>query len=150
MLRNVSVNCTNGISCNKAEIHSFLLALKKEMGFSIEYLPINLVDSETIHKVNVEYLDHDYSTDIITFNYSGNNSNLDGEIFISVNDAYENSQKFGVSLHEEILRLIIHGILHLLGHDDKTDIERKKQKKIEDSLVTRYSNLANNINTRYD
>ena len=71
-----------------------------------------------IHDINKSYLKHDYTTDIITFNYSNSLEQIDGEIFISIDDALSNSKKFKVTLSDELVRLVIHGILHLLGYDD--------------------------------
>jgi rRNA maturation RNase YbeY len=80
-------------------------------------------------------LNHHNSTDIITFNYSGNHSELDGEIFISVDDCRNNAGKFGVKLNEELVRLIIHGFLHLLGHNDKIKSEKKKMFELQENLL---------------
>lgn len=74
---------------------------------------------ERILEVNKQYLNHDYFTDIITFDYSERNV-ISGDIFISLETVESNANEFGVSFHEELHRIIIHGILHLCGNDDKT------------------------------
>lgn len=76
-------------------------------------------DDEKILEVNKQYLQHDYYTDIITFDYS-ENSIISGDIFISLDTVKSNAEEFGVDYEHELLRIIIHGILHLCGQDDKT------------------------------
>jgi rRNA maturation RNase YbeY len=69
-------------------------------------------------EVNRQYLNHDYYTDVITFDYV-NNHIISGDIFISVDRVRENAESFGVSFQRELCRVMIHGVLHLLGYDDK-------------------------------
>ncbi|MFA5045590.1 MAG: rRNA maturation RNase YbeY [Paludibacter sp.] len=72
-----------------------------------------------ILEVNKHYLDHDYYTDIITFDYSGKDF-ISGDIFISLDTVRSNAAEFGVPFEKELERIMIHGILHLCGQDDKT------------------------------
>jgi rRNA maturation RNase YbeY len=92
-------------------------------------------------KVNRSYLKHDYATDIITFQYSNDKKSIDGEIIISDEEASKNAKRFKTSISKEIIRLIIHGMLHLLGYDDQNAGDKKLMKKIENSLVTKYNIL---------
>ena len=89
-----------------------------ELNFSILSLNINFVSGAEIHRINKEFLNHDFTTDIITFNYTGNKLDFDGEIFISIDDARFNAKKYKVDLQIELARLVIHGILHLMGYND--------------------------------
>ena len=77
------------------------------------------------------------ATDIITFNYSNVLDQIDGEIFISIEDALNNSKKYKVSLSDELVRLVIHGILHLLGYDDLNTSEKKIMKRLENKLLSK-------------
>jgi rRNA maturation RNase YbeY len=119
----------------KRAIRKVVREIRDILNFEISDLEINFVDSETIHAINKQYLKHDYTTDIITFNYSGDNVILEGEIFISVNDAEENAKRYKVTLEEELVRLIVHGILHMLGYDDIDERERRRMKRKENELV---------------
>lgn len=85
---------------------------------------------ERILEVNNQYLNHDYFTDIITFDYS-EGSLISGDIFISLDTVRSNAEEFGVSFENELLRIIIHGILHLCGQDDKTPELRAEMSKKE-------------------
>jgi probable rRNA maturation factor len=124
--------------------------MKSEFGKNIDYLEINIVDSNKIVEINKKYLNHDTTTDIITFNYSKDNYSLDGEIFISLHDAIFNSKKYKVTLNIEILRLIIHGFLHLLGYDDTTITKKRVMKKMENKLVAEYKKLNLRFIDKYD
>ncbi|MGA7837891.1 MAG: rRNA maturation RNase YbeY [Ignavibacteriaceae bacterium] len=123
---------------NKLVIHKLVNVLTNDLDFIVESLPINFISSDQIITINKEYLNHNYSTDIITFNYSGSKKNLDGEIFISIDDAKVNAKAYNNSLKEELLRLVIHGILHLLGYDDIKKSDFKKMKELENSLLNKY------------
>ena len=139
MIKNLRVYCSdNKYKVNKIHIHKLLNKLRKELNFCISSLPINFISSDEITTINQKYLKHNYSTDIITFNYSGNRNNLDGEIFISYEDAKINSIKYKNSVAEEITRLVIHGILHLIGYNDMKATDLKKMKKLENKLLNKY------------
>jgi rRNA maturation RNase YbeY len=117
----------------------------KELDFKIYSFSINFLHGNEIIPINKKYLGHNYSTDIITFNYSGENYTLDGEIFISLDDASYFADKFGVELENEVLRLIIHGFLHMIGYDDQSSSKKKQMKQIENKLVNKYYNFFTNI-----
>ena len=139
MIKNLRVYCSdNKYKVNKIHIHKLLNKLRKELNFCISSLPINFISSDEITIINQKYLKHNYSTDIITFNYSGNLNNLDGEIFISYEDAESNSTRYKNTLNEEISRLVIHGMLHLIGYDDIKEKDFKKMKKLENQLLNKY------------
>lgn len=81
--------------------------------------------------LNQRFLKHNTYTDIITFDYT-EGKNLNGEIYISIDRVKENAQKFKVDFEKELLRVIIHGILHLAGYKDKTKEQKEKMRKKED------------------
>lgn len=89
-------------------------------------------------EVNKKYLNHDFFTDIITFDYVENN-NVNGDIFISIDRVAENSKVFKTTFENELNRILIHGVLHLLGYKDKT----KKDKSIMTGKEDFYLNLLN-------
>ena len=91
-------------------------------------------------KVNKQYLNHNYFTDIITFNYCENNF-INGDIFISIETVKNNSVQFGVTFNDELYRVIIHGILHLLAYDDKNEYEKAIMRQKENYYLDRLKNL---------
>lgn len=90
--------------------------------------------------VNRKYLNHDYFTDVITFDYV-KNSKISGDIFISIDRITENAKIFNVSRENELLRVMIHGILHLIGYDDQTDEQEEEIHKKEDFYLNIYNSL---------
>ena len=144
-MKNVYVYCYKKKKINKLLVHSILSKIRKNFNLNIRSLEINFVSRETIRKVNNEYLSHDYSTDIITFDYSNERNILDGEIIISLKDAEENSKKYHVTFDNELLRLIIHGILHLLGYDDVTLPKKRVMKKIENTITENFNKYSKGL-----
>jgi rRNA maturation RNase YbeY len=95
-----------------------------------------LTTDENLRKINIEFLKHDYFTDVITFEYNSE-TRVNGEIYISIETVKLNSKNYKVSLNEEVLRVIIHGVLHLVGYDDKTEGERSAMREMEDFWLKR-------------
>ncbi|MGK9475905.1 rRNA maturation RNase YbeY [Melioribacter sp. OK-6-Me] len=143
MLRNVYVYTSYKIS--KKVIHRIIKLLKDDNGLKIINLEISIVDISSIVELNKKYLNHNYATDVISLNYSESSSIIDGEIFISYNVAEENAKKYRVSFDDELKRLLIHGILHLIGYDDGTPALRKKMKLKEDFYVKKAKILGSLI-----
>ena len=140
MVKNLRIY--NNKVIKKLTIHKLISLLKKELNFTIRNLEISFVNSSEIIRLNSEYLSHKYSTDIITFDYSKLDSSLEGEILISLDDAIDNSKKFRISFQEELIRLVLHGVLHLLGYKDKRKDERRVMKLKEDSLMHKFKYLV--------
>jgi rRNA maturation RNase YbeY len=109
------------------------------MDFKIESLEINFISGSDIFVLNKSFLKHNSTTDIITFNYSKSKDLLDGELFISIDDAKKNAKIFKVSYKNEITRLIIHGILHLLGFDDTSREKKNIMKRYENRLLNTFN-----------
>ena len=93
-----------------------------------------ITSDENLRAINKEFLSHDYFTDVITFNYSTNDT-ISGEIYISEETVRKNSVDYNVTPDNEMLRVMIHGILHLLGHNDETDTEKLKMTQLEDRWI---------------
>ncbi len=136
MIKNFQV-FSSSKSINKLSIHKLVSSLKKELNLQIDSLMINFVTTSEITELNEKYLDHYFSTDIITFDYSEDRNEIDGEIFISIDDAESNARKYKVHLKNEITRLIIHGILHLLGYDDQQKKDKIIMKRVENDLLNK-------------
>ena len=90
---------------------------------------------EYLHKMNVQHLNHDTLTDIITFPYNSNP--IEGDIFISIDRVKDNAQDFKTTFENELHRVMIHGILHLCGYKDKTEEEEAFMRQKEDECLAR-------------
>ncbi|WP_266203616.1 rRNA maturation RNase YbeY [Pontibacter kalidii] len=91
---------------------------------------------EYLHEINVAYLDHDTLTDIITFNNADEEGTIEGDVFISIDRVHDNAQDHGTAFEDELHRVIIHGVLHLLGFKDKTEEQEVLMRKEEDSSLS--------------
>ncbi|MFT6872100.1 MAG: putative rRNA maturation factor [Roseivirga sp.] len=88
-------------------------------------------------EINKEYLDHDYYTDIITFdNKEDDGSALDADIFISIDRVKENATQLNLPYEQELYRVMVHGILHLLGHKDKTEEQKNEMRESEEASLS--------------
>jgi probable rRNA maturation factor len=96
---------------------------------------INLIilDKDEMRKLNREYLQHDYDTDVISFNFE--EEDINGEIYIGIDMAMKQANEYKVTLTNELKRLAVHGFLHILGHDDSTDTKRSEMKQLEDKYI---------------
>ena len=104
-----------------------------------EYETINFIftSDSYLHKINVDYLQHDTYTDIITFEYNEGDFPIISDIYISIDRCKENAKTYNIRLRDEIHRIIIHGVLHLLSYKDKT----KKDKELMTSKEDYYLSL---------
>ena len=98
-------------------------------------LNLIITNDENLRKINIQFLEHDFNTDVITFNYNSGNV-INGEIYISIETVQKNSINYNVSLKYEVLHVIIHGILHLTGYDDKTEEQRLIMRRMEDMWLS--------------
>ena len=97
---------------------------------------LNLIfcSDDYLLEINKEYLDHDYYTDIITFDYTQGEV-LSGDLFISIDRVKDNAKSFEAEIKEEILRVVVHGFLHLAGYEDKTENKEKEMRLKEDTYL---------------
>ena len=98
-------------------------------------LGIVLLSDEELLEMNKSVLQHDYYTDILTFEIERNDNHLESELYFSLDRAQENALHYKVSLRNELARLAIHGMLHLAGYDDKTSPAKRKMRKMEKEFL---------------
>lgn len=104
---------------NEAQYEDWISRIIESEGFDEGEINYIFCDDEYLHKINVEYLDHDTLTDIISFDYTVGNV-LQGDIFVSVERVQDNANDFNVSFEEELKRVLSHGVLHYCGYKDKS------------------------------
>lgn len=127
---------TDFILNNEEEFSNWINNSIEEEGFELGDISFTFCTDEELYKINVEYLQHDTYTDIISFDYSVGKL-LQGEIFISVDRVQENSEEFKVSFESELSRVIIHGVLHYCGYMDKSEDESAIMRKMEDYYMSK-------------
>jgi probable rRNA maturation factor len=103
-----------------------------------------ITNDKELRRINFQFLKHDYNTDVITFEYNNGNV-INGEVYISIETVKMNSLNYRVSLRAEVLRVIIHGVLHLVGYEDTTGKEREEMKRMEDIWLKRSKELLNGL-----
>ncbi len=111
-------------------------------GFRIKKVRYILVDDAEILQINNDFLQHDYYTDIITFDLSEMPGKIEAEIYISYDTVLSNSEKFQTSFEHELLRVLFHGMLHLLGFSDKSPKQQKQMRSMEDQCLNLYLKSA--------
>ena len=121
-------------SLNLPQVERWIRAVAAQYGFAVGGLNYIFCDDEKILAVNREFLQHDYYTDIITFDYT-TRTRVNGDIFISLDTVASNAEQVGATFEQELHRIIIHGLLHLTGQADKTpETKAQMTAKEEDAL----------------
>ncbi|MGB0423127.1 MAG: rRNA maturation RNase YbeY [Flavobacteriales bacterium] len=118
----------------KARLKSWLKAIAKNHDHKIGDLNYVFCSDEYLHNMNVEYLNHDTLTDIITFDQKEGNV-INGDIFISVDRVSDNAKQLKVEFESELLRVLSHGILHIIGYKDKTPAEAALMREQEEKSL---------------
>lgn len=115
-------------------LKEIILSEEKKLG-DINYI---FCDDEYLLKINQDYLQHDYYTDIITFD-SVKGKTISGEIFVSLQRISDNASTLSKNYEEELRRVLAHGILHLCGYKDKTEDEETEMRRKEDFYIAKYN-----------
>ncbi len=135
---------TNGVkmpAIKKRANNNWIKAVAECYGKKVGDIAYIFVDDEKILEVNKQYLQHDYYTDIITFDYSEEDV-ISGDLFISLDTVRTNAQQVDATYEEELLRVIIHGILHLCGIDDKGPGEREIMEAAENKALALWKTIS--------
>ncbi len=129
-----------GIKINLAkrtELKNYIQTIFKKEGKRLESINYIFCTDKALLEINRQYLNHDFYTDIITFDLSESEA-IQAEIYISVDRVRENALQLGVSFKSEIYRVIFHGVLHLCGYKDKIKGEEEKMREKEEFYLTGY------------
>jgi rRNA maturation RNase YbeY len=121
-------------------LRAWLQAVARDHGHSINELNYVLMGDDALLEYNRRYLDHDEYTDVITFD-GQTGTGVSGDVLMSYDRIKENAASFGVSAREELHRVMVHGLLHLLGHSDKSKAKREAMRGLEDKYLARLAKL---------
>ncbi len=117
------------------KLHLWILKMIKKEGFYLSNINFIFCKDSYLRRINREYLEHDYFTDIITFDNSVSKKIIDGDIYISIDRIRINSNTYDNSFKDELHRVMAHGVLHLLGYGDKNKTQKTEMKKMEDYFL---------------
>ena len=120
---------------NEQSVAVWLQKIIEQEGQTLHLLNFIFCSDDYLHRLNVQFLDHDTLTDVITFPYQPP-PNLEGEIFISIDRVRENAAAFNATFEQELCRVMVHGVLHLCGYGDKTAAEEKRMREKEDEALS--------------
>jgi probable rRNA maturation factor len=120
----------------RAEIRTWLNTIAKKEKYSILELNYIFCSDEYLLQMNRDFLDHDYYTDIITFDNSEVKGKIEGDIFISIDRVKDNAQLQHSTVKDELHRVLAHGLLHLTGYKDKTTKEKEMMRAKEDASLS--------------
>jgi len=121
---------------NEEHLIRWIYQVAKLHQHQIKALNYIFCSDEYLLKINQEYLDHDYYTDIITFDNSETTDHLEGDIFISIDRVLENAHNASLQFEQELHRVIVHGVLHLIGYQDKTPTEQNVMREKEEACLS--------------
>lgn len=127
---------------NKKEIRALLKKICKKENKKISFINCVFCSDNRLLEINKKYLNHSSLTDVVTFNFTTNNKTIEGDIYISIDRVKENAKKYKQIFKTELLRIIIHGLLHLIGYLDKTKEEKNTMTLKENKYLSLYNKLT--------
>lgn len=128
---------------DKGKHKNWLKLLASEEAFKIKDLNYIFCSDEYLYQINVDYLNHDTYTDIITFDNSERDKELEGDIFISITRVQDNAKQEDQIFETELRRVLAHGLLHLMGYGDKTELETAVMREKENQSLSKYIHEKN-------
>ena len=129
---------------NKTLVKEFIQTIFKSEKKRLNFIHYIFCSDETLLEMNINQLNHDYYTDILTFEFS-NNDHTEAEIYISIDRVKENAINLKQPFELEILRVIFHGVLHLCGYKDKTKQEAALMRTMEDKYIKKYLKTKHSV-----
>lgn len=123
---------------DEESLRRWLLECAAEEKKAVRNIAYIFCSDEYLHRINVDFLKHDDYTDVITFSYAEGGNDLEGDVFVSAERVADNATQLRVPFHHELCRVMVHGLLHLAGYDDKTPELRQAMREREETHLTRF------------
>ena len=128
---------TDFILDNKKQVSGWLLSQANSEGFTVKNLHYNFVSAEKIHSINKQFLNHDYPTDVIAFDYCVDKE-LSGEVFVCQKIVEQNAVYYSQTIENETLRVLCHALFHLCGHKDNNSKDLAVMRSAEDKAIAAF------------
>ena len=125
----------------KDKLRLLLKEVCKQENAQLSFINCVFCSDEYLLQINKKHLKHNFLTDIITFDFSEKKDQIEGDLYISVDRVKENAKKYGDTFKTETIRVILHGLLHLIGYKDKSEKEKKRMRVLENKYVSLYMEL---------
>ena len=126
---------------HKREIRAVIALMCQNKGYEVGDVNYILCSKRVIKETNIRYLDHHYYTDIITFPLSEESTIVSADIYVCVPIVFENAVRFHTSAYTELVRVLFHGILHMIGYDDHTPEDQTAMRAAEDRWLTKFQEM---------
>ena len=133
---NIINDYKNNLDYNEDSIKSLFKNILIDYNQKSASISIILSNQKLLNELKKQYFNADQYTDVIAFNLEDKNDDIDGEVYVSIDDILENSIEYKTEFNEEFSRILIHGCLHLLGFDDKSDIQKKVMTELENKYLS--------------
>jgi probable rRNA maturation factor len=124
-------------------LKEFINSKVVKLGYSISYIDYIFCTDKYIQKINQQFLQHNYSTDIITFPYHAKKAAIESNIYLGLETIKENSKQYKVKFSEELYRVIFHGVLHMCGYNDKSKQQQNKMTEAENQWLDEFNKFLN-------
>ena len=125
---------------NTPNLKRFIESIFKKERKRLDYINYIFCSDRTILQINKKYLNHNFYTDVITFDLSWRNKAISAEVYISIERIRDNAKQLDLSIKSELHRVLFHAALHLCGYNDKKKSDKEIMRKMEDKLINRYFN----------
>ena len=125
----------------KDKLRLLLKEVCKQENAQLSFINCVFCSDEYLLQINKKHLKHNFLTDIITFDFSEKKDQIEGDLYISVDRVKENAKKYGDTFKTETIRVVLHGLLHLIGYKDKSEKEKKRMRVLENKYVSLYKKL---------
>ena len=125
----------------KDKLRLLLKEVCKQENAQLSFINCVFCSDEYLLQINKKHLKHNFLTDIITFDFSEKKDQIEGDLYISIDRVKENAKKYGDTFKTETIRVVLHGLLHLIGYKDKSEKEKKRMRVLENKYVSLYMEL---------
>ena len=126
-----------GRTLDTETLRALLIQTVEAEGAKIHDLTVVLAGRDLVLRLNRQYLDHDYPTDVLAFPFNEEGNTVEGEIYVDLDTAAERCAEFDATPEDEVRRYVLHGLLHLLGYRDKTEAEQQEMRTLEDHYLAK-------------